>query len=239
MTKTKSYTRYTLSLVILASIALCSWQAFAKSPVAGKMALVTGKATVFSIGGDSRKLMFGEMVYEGETIETEEASFVKLKYTDGGVMLLRPATKIIIEEYKFTKKGDGESITNLVKGGLRAVTGGIVKRNRDNYKIKTPVATVSVRGTDMTVRLCRDDCKNLQGFSAPAPDNGLYTGVNKGGIILSNAAGSQLYRVGQFGYVAGTQFKPGLLPSAPAIFVTDNLPDPSANNNFIKDSSCK
>jgi len=239
--ETKSFTKKALFLVVLISIAISSWQAFAKIPSAGKIVLVTGKAVALSSSGESRKLKRGGPFYEGDTIETQKKSFVKLKYSDGGVMLLRPATKLVIEKYKFPKKGKGKSVTSLVKGGLRAVTGVIAKRNRDNFKLKTPSATMGVRGTDFTVRFCNGDCTDLEDYGAPAPDDGLYTGVNKGGIVLANAGGSQLYKVGQFGYIAGPQFKPRLLPSAPAIFVIDNLPDPNAknSNDFIEGSSCK
>ena len=241
MTESKSLTKRALFLSLLIVTAISSWQVFAKIPAAGKIVLVTGKAAALSTDGQSRKLKRGGPFYEGDTIETERKSFVKLKYTDGGVMLLRPATKLIVEKYKYPKAGVGKSVTNLVKGGLRAVTGVIAKRNRDNYKLKTPAATMGVRGTDFTVRFCQGDCTDLEDYGAPAPDDGLYTGVNKGGIVLANAAGSQLYNVGQFGYIAGTKFKPRLLPSAPAIFVIDSLPDPTADNNndFIEGNTCK
>lgn len=241
MIETKSYTKRALFIALLMATAITSWQVFAKIPSAGKIVLVTGKAAALSSDGVSRVLKRGGPFYEGDTIETQRKSFVKLKYSDGGIMLLRPATKLIVEKYKYPKKGVGKSVTNLVKGGLRAVTGVIAKRNRDNYKLKTPAATMGVRGTDFTVRFCNGDCTDLEAYGAPAPDDGLYTGVNKGGIVLANAGGSQLYKVGQFGYIAGTQFKPRLLPSAPAIFIIDNLPDPNAknSNDFIEGSACK
>jgi len=241
MTEINSITKRALFLVLLIVTAITSWQVTAKIPSAGKIVLVTGKAAALSSTGESRVLKRGGPFYEGDTIETQKKSFVKLKYTDGGVMLLRPATKLIVEKYKHAKNGVGKSVTNLVKGGLRAVTGVIAKRNKANYKLKTPAATMGVRGTDFTVRFCNGDCTDLEAYGAPAPDNGLYTGVNKGGIVLANAAGSQLYNVGQFGYIANTQFKPRLLPSAPAIFVIDNLPDPNAKNSsdFIEGNACK
>ena len=240
MIKEKSLTKLIL-LVLIFVTAISSWQVIAKIPAAGKIVLVTGKAEALSTDGKRRKLKRGGPFYEGDTIETQRKSFVKLKYTDGGVMLLRPATKLIVEKYKFPKKGAGKAVTNLVKGGLRAVTGVIAKRNRDNYRVKTPAATMGVRGTDFTVRFCNGDCNDLEDYGAPAPDDGVYTGVNKGGIVMTNAAGSQLYNVGQFGYIANNQFKPRLLPSAPAIFVVDSLPDPTADNNkdFIEGNACK
>jgi len=241
MKEINSPTKRALLLSLLIVTAISSWQVFAKIPSAGKIVLVTGKAAALSSDGKTRTLKRGGPFYEGDTIETQRKSFVKLKYTDGGVMLLRPTTKLVVEKYKYPKTGVGKSVTNLVKGGLRAVTGVIAKRNRDNYKLKTPAATMGVRGTDFTVRFCKGDCTDLEDYGAPAPDDGLYTGVNKGGIVLANAAGSQLYNVGQFGYIAGNNFKPRLLPSAPAIFVIDSLPDPTASNDndFIEGNSCK
>jgi len=241
MIKIKSHAKRVLFISLLLVTVITSWQVFAKIPSAGKIVLVTGKAAALSPDGTSRKLKRGGPFYEGDTIETQRKSFVKLKYTDGGVMLLRPGTKLIVEKYKYPKNGVGESVTNLVKGGLRAVTGIIAKRNRDKYKLKTATATMGVRGTDFTVRFCQGDCTDLEDYGAPAPDDGLYTGVNKGSIILTNAAGSQSYNVGQFGYIAGNKSKPRLLPSAPAIFIIDSLPDPTADNSkdFIEGSTCK
>ncbi len=241
MAEINSMTKRALFLTLLIVTAISSWQVVAKIPAAGKIVLVTGKAVALSSDGKARKLKRGGPFYEGDTIETQRKSFVKLKYTDGGVMLLRPVTKLIVEKYKYPKDGVGKSVTNLVKGGLRAVTGAIAKRNRDNYKMKTPSATMGVRGTDFTVRFCNGDCTDLEDYGAPAPNNGLYTGVNKGAIVLTNTAGSQLYNVGQFGYIAGNKSKPRLLPSAPAIFIIDSLPDPTADNSndFIEGSTCK
>lgn len=226
-------------LLLLATLA--SWNVVALPPSAGKVILVTGKAIAVSPNGKVRKLKRGAKFYEGDTIETREKSFVKLKYTDGGVMLLRPATKLVIEKYKDPKAGIGESVTNLVKGGLRAVTGVIAKQDRSKYKLKTPVATMGVRGTDFTVRYCKGDCTDLEKYGVPAPADGLYSGVNKGGIVLNNGGGSRLFNAGQYGYVAGQGSLPSLLPGAPAIIAIDNLPDPadSSNKDFIGGNACK
>ncbi|MCK4744374.1 MAG: FecR domain-containing protein [Sulfuriflexus sp.] len=240
MSEIKLSIKRSLFIVTLMVTATSNWQVFAKTPFAGNIILITGKAMALSLDGQLRELERGEPFYAGETITTDKKASITLKYSDGGVMLLRPATKLIIKKYKYTKKLGGHSVIKLVKGGLRTVTGVIAKRDRDNYKLITPAATLTVRGTDFTIRFCNEDCIDLEAYGAPAPDNGLYVGVNKGGIVLKNSAGSQLYKVGQFGYIAGTQFKPILLPAAPAIFVIDNLPDPKKkNSDGFKDNACK
>ena len=226
---------------LLAIAGLSSWQVMAVPVAAGKIVLVTGKASALSPDGKARKIKRGGPFYEGDTIETTKKSFVKLKYTDGGVMLLRPGTKIVVEKYKDPKVGQGESVTKLVKGGMRAVTGAIAKKSRKKYKLRTPSATMGVRGTDYTVRYCRGDCADLSNYGAPAPTDGLYTGVSSGGITLTNASGTRLFKVGQYGYVSTSTSGIGLLPGAPAILAVDNLPDPTDNNgkDFISGNACQ
>ena len=45
---------------------------------------------------------------------------------------------------------------NLVSGGLRVITGAMAKSNPENYKVRTPVALMGVRGTEFSVFLCGD-----------------------------------------------------------------------------------
>jgi hypothetical protein len=208
---------------------------------AGKIVLLIGKASVVSVDGKPRKLKRGVSFFEGDTFETQKKSFVKLKYTDGGVMLLRPGTKLVVEAFKNPEKGVGKSVFNLVKGGLRAVTGAVAKKDPSSFKLKTPVATLGVRGTDYTVRYCKGDCGDLANLGVPAPQDGLYTGVNSGGIDLTNGGGTRRYNAGQFGYASSWNTPPGQLPGAPGIIKVDNLPDPLANddNDFITGNACE
>jgi len=228
------------AVCVIAVMMTSSWQTEAVIPAAGKVVLVTGKAAALTPDGKPRKLKRGGPFYEGDTIETQKKSFVKLKYTDGGVMLLRPATKLVVEKYKNPKKGKGESVSRLVKGGLRAVTGAIAKRDRSKFKLKTPTATMGVRGTDFTVRFCAGDCGDLGARVAP-PADGLYTGVNSGGIDLTNAAGTRGYNAGQYGYVKNVNTRPQVLPAAPAVIAVDDLPPPTqeSTGESIEGNACK
>lgn len=228
------------SLLMLVVIAW-SLHAWAAPSPAGKIVLVTGSAMALSVDGKSRVLKRGGPFFEGDTIETEKKSFVKLKYTDGGVMLLRPATKIVVEKYMDPKEGKGEAVTNLLKGGMRAVTGAIAKKDRSKYKVKTPTATMGVRGTDFVIRYCKGDCGDLANYGAPAPADGLYTGVTEGGITLTNAAGTRTYNAGQYGYVSSWNSAPQILPAAPAIIAIDDLPPPGSDSgsDFIDGNACQ
>jgi hypothetical protein len=50
------------------------------------------------------------------------------------------------------------SFFRLVKGGFRSITGLVGKINRDEYQVATPVATIGIRGTDITVIDCDVVC---------------------------------------------------------------------------------
>lgn len=229
-----------LSVLFLLAV-LNTVNAAATETPAGKIVLLIGKASVIDAAGNPRKLKRGGIFFEGDTFETEKKSFVKLKYTDGGVMLLRPDTKLVVEEFKNPEKGVGKSVFNLVKGGLRAVTGAVAQKDPSTYKLKTPVATLGVRGTDYVVRYCSGNCGDLENLGVPAPQDGLYTGVSSGGIVLTNGGGSRQYNAGQFGYATSWNTPPGQLTEAPGILEVDNLPDPLASegDDFIAGNACE
>jgi len=64
---------------------------------------------------------------------------------------------MLIEEYAYTGSDQDAARLSLVEGGLRVITGAMAKSHPDNYKVKTPVALMGVRGTEFAVMLCGDN----------------------------------------------------------------------------------
>lgn len=207
---------------------------------AGDITLLTGRATAAGVSGEIRPLAKDGVVYAGEMVNTGPNSYLNIKFTDGGRVLLRPNSRFQIEEYSFKERAtadsggssspnveaapESNSLFRLLKGGFRAVTGMIGKDNRENYKVRTPVATIGIRGTDFEARICQGDCFDI----SPAPNDGLYTGVFNGGIQLSNDAGTFDRDAGQYGFVSGFNQKPVGLKRRPRTLAQDPMPDPEA-----------
>lgn len=178
---------------------------------AGQVTLVTGSGTASSADGTIRALAKGDAVYPGDLVTSGPNSFVNLKFSDGGFVLLRPNSRFTIEDYAFTPSlapppaaaaqpvpaqpaaapsasaaapatgGASRAFFRLLKGGFRAVTGLIGKVNRDDYRVSTPVATIGIRGTDYISILCDAACAADPVLSAELPG-----GVSaEGGLILS------------------------------------------------------
>ena len=139
------------ALIIIVLAAVFSAQPVLAAKHAAKVIYSFGDVSAESKSG-ARGLKRGDMVYSGETVSTERGR-AQIKFTDGGFASLQPNTDYEINEYKFEGKADGEerSFLNLLKGSVRLVTGVIGKANRKNFRIRTAVATIGIRGTQGTL----------------------------------------------------------------------------------------
>ena len=148
------------SLRILASFALftlmASSVAIAQEDSAGMVVASRGEVIAMANGG-SRELKQGDFVYVNDEILTSGRSFAVLQFTDGAKVTVRPDSTLIIEQYLYAGNSEDEATLNLVSGGLRVITGAMAKTNPENYKVRTPVALMGVRGTEFSVMLCGDE----------------------------------------------------------------------------------
>ena len=106
--------------------------------------------------GESRELKQGDFVYVNDEILTSARSFAVLQFTDGAKVTVRPDSKLIIEAYLYSGDDSDEATLSLVSGGLRVITGAMAKTHPENYKVRTPVALMGVRGTEFSIMLCGD-----------------------------------------------------------------------------------
>ena len=128
-------------------------QAGVGQKVVGEIALTKGVVTARSAQRDVTALAKGSPVYLGDIIETASRSFTVIKFTDGGKVTLRPDSRFDINEYDDTAGQEKESF-ELIKGGLRAVTGAIGKARPQDVKVTARNTTIGIRGTTFVVRLC-------------------------------------------------------------------------------------
>lgn len=195
-----------ISMLSLPSVAL------AEKTDAGKVIFIFGQAWKHSVDGGKHSLTRGMKVHVGETIETASNGQVQIRMNDNGLVAIRPGSHFKIKAFKFSGangagSGEDKSYFQLLKGGFRSITGAVGQRNKKAYRVTTPVATIGIRGTDYTARLCSGDCQQA---------DGLYMGVWQGGVSLSNVAGSTNIDAGQFAYVASEDASPTAVQSLPA-----------------------
>ena len=153
----KSTIRITLGLAL--SLLMASSVAVAQEDSAGMVVASRGEVIAMSNGG-SRELKQGDFVYVNDEILTSNRSFAVLQFTDGAKVTVRPDSTLIIEQYLYAGNATDEATLNLVSGGLRVITGAMAKTNPENYKVRTPVALMGVRGTEFSIYLCGDTVCN-------------------------------------------------------------------------------
>ena len=124
---------------------------------AGKVLYARGNVSAQAPGGGIRIIASGAPVEVGETLSTAEDSFALLQLLDQERITLRPDTRFAISAFDQTEGNESVAL-NLFKGGIRALTGLLGKRRPDNFRLTTPVATIGIRGTDFSARICGPEC---------------------------------------------------------------------------------
>jgi len=126
---------------------------------AGEVEFAKGVGVAQAASKGPRALSQGVPIEAGDTVTLGSNSFAVVKMSDGTRMTLRPNTAIRFEDYVYRQPGKPDSmVTNLLKGGVRMVTGLIAKGSPQAAKLTTATATVGIRGTDFDARICRTDC---------------------------------------------------------------------------------
>jgi hypothetical protein len=199
------------------SVAICVAALLSAAPAiagVGKFQFVTGDVRLVGKAGAQRLAVKGLAVEEGDTIASGQPAMAQVRMNDGGILVIRPNTRLIVKAFQFSGKEDGTERAHfrLEKGGVRAVTGEIGKTNKQNYLIQTPSASIGVRGTDHEP-FAVEPSDAAQGI---AP--GTYDKVNVGATVVENAHGFIVVNPGEVGYAANATTAPVILPEVPALY---------------------
>lgn len=123
-------------------------------PIAAQPAQIIGAAEIVEnrvsgeISGIRRQLAPEAEIYRSELIRTEAASSTRLRFSDRSDLRLGPLAQIRLDSAIYT--GQAGTAVTLARGALRFVSGnGPV----GTYQIRTPVATIGLRGTTVDVVL--------------------------------------------------------------------------------------
>ena len=155
------------------------------SKVGGRVAYRKGELNATDKQGKVRDLPQRSQVVGGDTIATGTQSYAVLAFIDGTRATMKAETQFFIEDYNYDKGNPANSraTLNLVKGGLRTLTGSIGDDNPAAFKVKTAAATIGIRGTGF-------DLLWLGPCVGAATNCGLIAFVWEGSITADNNAGS-------------------------------------------------
>jgi len=159
-----------------------------------KVGAANQEATGTPPGGTTRVLSVGMGVIYREKIQTSANGSTQLLFPDSSTLSIGRNASLTIDEFVWDPKaGSGSMVATLTKGALRFVGGQI--SHRDGVTVRTPVATVGIRGGVASIsyptpaQLAAAD-PNLAGCTGE-----LVIG-HHGAVVLTNQAGQVTLRAG-------------------------------------------
>lgn len=144
--------RLLLCATILLTVARYSTTSAAAEGIGVTSAIVN--QVVGSYGGRSRALSVGNAVFSNERIRTSDASSAQLLLLDKTSLSIGPHAELALDRFVYDpNRSTGQVVVNAAKGAFRFITGA---QNPTHYTIKTPVASLGIRGTILDLLISGD-----------------------------------------------------------------------------------
>ena len=207
------------------------------TPASARVVQVQGGLTATGGNGERRLVQAGGPAYNGDVIETAPGAQAVLVFRDDTRVTVQGGTRFRIDDFVYdsNRPAEGKAVFNLLKGGIRALTGLIGKARPSSVRFATATATVGIRGTgiDMT---CEGTCA---GEPASGATDGFFILTWQGEVeVSSGAAPTQILivPVGSAARLGGGEVRPILLRAIdiPALMNNNPAPRPDQLNIDLK-----
>ena len=133
-------------------ILICTTSALAKD-VIGSVKTTKGIVTIIRV--DTKHLAkIGFKIQHNDIIKTGADGAVGIIFIDDTILALGPDTEFVVDEYVFEpQKKKMSLLMRIIKGTASYLSGIIGKQSPDTVKLKTPEATIGMRGTRFLVKV--------------------------------------------------------------------------------------
>ena len=152
--------------------------------------------------GADRTLVIGSHVYKNDLLWTGKSGKLRVELKDGTVLTLGEKAKVALDDFVYEESGGTVALAlRSVAGAFRFIGGEIDKRAPGATKIETPLATLTIRGTDI--------------FAGPI-DGAYGVFVFSGQVEVATDAGSVSLGAGDGTMLTSRQAAPGPVKHWPA-----------------------
>ena len=101
-------------------------------------------------GGDKLLAELDLNIFSYDDVRTGNGRMA-IEFLDSSVLKLTEHSKVVIDNYIFDPDPSKSKLAlNMASGTARFITGALGKINKENISIRTPSATIAIRGTDFT-----------------------------------------------------------------------------------------
>ncbi len=154
--------RIAIKALALAGLLCASAMAWA-GQVAGTVVNLSGALLAKKADGTVKVLALRSEVEQGDTLVAEKGTYAQIRFIDNSELTLKPNASVKIDKFNFEsdKPAADAAEFSLVKGGLRSITGLLGKRNKEKFLMKTPTATIGIRGTTFDAEYVEETAEGL------------------------------------------------------------------------------
>jgi len=143
--------RLVVILYTIGAVAIASATPAASQNQIAQVKTVSGQVKVERDTGQTSPKP-GDLLFEKDTIVTGADGSIGITFIDNTVLSAGPTSEISLEQFKFDSSNfNGSMLTELRKGTLSVVSGDIARSSPGAMKVRTPAATLGVRGTRFVV----------------------------------------------------------------------------------------
>ena len=209
------------SLLIALAIATISLSPKVTEAAVGRVTEQTGPTEIVR-NKQSLSSSVNAPVETNDTIVTARAR-AKLEFEDRTTVQITEQSKLVIDDFVYDpRKGSGKLALKMALGTARYASGQIAKNNPQQVSVKTPTASIAVRGTDFSMTV--DELGRSLVMLLPSCDS---KGCVTGAIEVSNEAGSVVL---EQAYQATLVRSTNTPPTAPVVVNLDQI---NINNYLI------
>lgn len=144
-----------------AAVALAPAGRALAEPEIGAVALQEYRGAVGTrIDGAARDLLYQETVYASERVDTRAEGATKLVFLDQTNLYVGERSSVVLDRFVYDPASrQGDVAISFTKGAFRFVTGQI--RNKDNVTLRTPTASMVIRGTALALYVLPDGTSEI------------------------------------------------------------------------------
>ena len=112
-----------------------------------------GQATVLR-DGEVKEAAVGMEIKEGDIVKTDADGSAGLIFSDDTIITMGPRTEFVVEGYLFEPlEGRLAFVAKILRGTISYLSGQIEKLSPGTVQLKTPAATIGVRGTHVLLKV--------------------------------------------------------------------------------------
>ncbi len=143
----------------------------------GRVTDATGAVTATRLDGSQESLEVDSVVFQGDVLETGADAAIAITFLDETVFSIGENARMVLDELVFDPTTlAGRSAFSVLEGVFVFVSGEVAANNPDEMVVRSPVATIGVRGTNVAIQ------------SAPEGDLNTFVLLPKIGEVVSSGA---------------------------------------------------